>query len=51
MDRTDILQNLSTDFSKFIKENLSDLKKLDSSTQREIGKLIDNFKSGLDKLS
>jgi hypothetical protein len=51
MDKTDILQNLSTDFSKFIKDNLSDLKKLDAATQREIGKLIDNFKRGLDKIS
>ena len=51
MDKSDILQDLSADFSSMIKKNLSKIKKLDSSTQRELGKFIEVFKNGLDDLS
>lgn len=46
-----ILQNFSVDVSKAIKSNIKDIKKLDPKTQRELGKLIGDFKEGLDNLS
>lgn len=51
MNPSDILQQLSVDFSKLIKNNLSDIKKLPPNQQKEIGKLMSMFKDGLDDLS
>ena len=47
----DILQDLSLEFNSMIKKNLSKIKKLSPSTQRELGKLFSDFKDGLDELS
>ena len=46
-----ILQNFSVDVSKVIKQHIKDIKKLDPKTQRELGKIIGNFKEALDSLS
>ena len=51
MDKMQILQNFSVDVSKVIKQHIKDIKKLDPKTQRELGKIIGNFKEGLDNLS
>jgi len=51
MNSSDILQQLSVDFSKLIKNNLSDIKKLPPNQQKEIGKLMSMFKDGLDTLT
>lgn len=51
MSNTDILQQLSLDFSKFIKNNLSDIKKLTPQQQKHIGGLFMDFKDGLDSIS
>lgn len=51
MKSEDILQQLSVDFSKLIKNNLSDIKKLPPNQQKQIGKLMSNFKDGLDGLT
>jgi hypothetical protein len=51
MDKSDILQDLSLEFSSMIKKNLKNIKKLDPATQRELGKFIEVFKNGLDELS
>lgn len=51
MDKMDILQDLSIEFNQMIKKNLAKIKKLDPKTQREIGKLMSDFKDGLDNLS
>lgn len=51
MSNTDILQQLSLDFSKFIKNNLSDIKKLSPQQQKHIGGLFMDFKDGLDSIS
>lgn len=51
MDNTDILQELSSEFSSFVKKNMKNIKSLDGKTQRELGNLINDFKSGLDDLS
>jgi len=51
MDKMQILQNFSVDVSKVIKQHIKDIKKLDPKTQRELGKLIGDFKEGLDGIS
>jgi hypothetical protein len=51
MGKSDILQDLSLEFNSMIKKNLAKIKKLDPKTQREIGKLMSDFKDGLDNLS
>jgi hypothetical protein len=51
MDKSDILQDLSLEFSAMIKKNLKNIKKLDPAVQRELGKFIEVFKNGLDELS
>jgi len=51
MDKSDILQDLSLEFSLMIKKNLKNIKKLDPKDQRELGKFIEVFKNGLDELS
>jgi len=51
MDKSDILQDLSVEFSSMIKKNLNKIKKLDPKDQRELGKFIEVFKNGLDELS
>jgi hypothetical protein len=51
MNDTKVLQDLSVEFSQMIKKNLSQIKKLSPSTQRELGKLFSDFKNGLDDLS
>jgi hypothetical protein len=51
MSNTDILQQLSLDSSKFIKNNLSDIKKLSPQQQKHIGGLFMDFKDGLDSIS
>ena len=47
----EILQNFSVEISAAIKKHIKDIKKLDSKTQRELGRLIGDFKEGLDELS
>ena len=51
MNRSDILQDLSLEFNSMVKKNLGKIKKLDPKTQRELGKLLSNFKDGLDDLT
>ena len=51
MDKMQILQNFSVDVSKVIKDHIKDIKKLDSKTQKEMGRLIGDFKGGLDSIS
>jgi len=51
MNKSDILQELSLEFSSMIKKNLKNIKKLDPKDQRELGKFIEVFKNGLDELS
>ena len=48
MDR---MQEINADFSTFIKKNLSKIKRLPKDKQRAFGKLLGNFKDGLDDLS
>ena len=47
----EVLQELSVELSFMIKKHLKHIKKLDSKTQRELGKLIGDFKDGLDDMS
>ena len=47
----EVLQELSVELSFMIKKHLKQIKKLDSKTQRELGKLIGDFKDGLDDMS
>lgn len=51
MEDTDRLQEISADFSAFIKKNLKKIKRLAPEKQRELGKFIEVFKNGLDDLS
>ena len=51
MDKMEVLQELSVELSFMIKKHLKHIKKLDSKTQRELGKLIGDFKDGLDDMS
>ena len=49
--KMDMLQDLSVDFSQFVKKYIKNLKKLSSKDQRAFGKLFGDFKDGLDDLS
>jgi hypothetical protein len=51
MDKIDILQDISVNLSQLVKKNLNNIKKLDSQTQKEFGRLLGDFKEGLDDLS
>ena len=51
MDKMDILQDLSVELSYMVKKHLKHIKQLDAKTQRELGKLIGDFKDGLDDMS
>ena len=48
MDR---LQEINVDFSQFIKKNLKKIKALPADKQKQFGKLLGDFKEGLDNLS
>lgn len=47
----EILQDLSVELSYMVKKHLKHIKQLDGKTQKELGKLIGNFKDGLDDMS
>jgi len=47
----EILQNFSVEVSAAIKKNIKDIKRLNPKTQKELGRLIGDFKDGLDNLS
>lgn len=47
----EILQDLSVELSYMVKKHLKHIKQLDGKTQKELGKLIGNFKDGLDNMS
>jgi len=47
----EILQNFSVEVSAAIKKNIKDIKRLSPKTQKELGRLIGDFKDGLDNLS
>ena len=51
MDKIDILQDISVNLSQLVKKHLNNIKKLDSQTQKEFGRLLGDFKEGLDDLS
>ena len=51
MDKMQILQNFSVDVSKVIKNHIKDIKKLDPKTQRELGRIIGDFKDELDSIN
>lgn len=51
MDKSDILQDISIDFSQLVKKHIKNIKKLDPQAQREFGRLLGDFKEGLDNLS
>ena len=47
----DGMQEISVDFSQFIKTNLKKIKMLPTDKQKQFGKLLGDFKNGLDDLS
>ena len=51
MDKLEILQELSVELSFMVKKHIKHIKTLDSKTQKELGRLIGDFKDGLDNLS
>ena len=51
MDKTDILQDISVDFSQLVKKHIKNIKKLDSATQKEFGRAFGDMKDLLDDLS
>ena len=51
MDKTDILQDISVDFSQLVKKHIKNIKKLDSTTQKEFGRAFGDMKDLLDDLS
>jgi hypothetical protein len=51
MTKEEILQNLSIEFSKLIKNYLSNLKMLDKKDKRELNNAINDFKSKIDTLT
>ena len=51
MNDVDRLQEINADFSQFIKKNLKKIKALPVDKQKQFGKLIGDFKDGLDDLS
>ena len=51
MDKMELLQDLSVDFSQLVKKHIKGLKKLSSKDQKAFGKLFGDFKDGLDDMS
>lgn len=51
MDKMELLQELSVDFSQLVKKHIKGLKKLSSKDQKAFGKLFGDFKDGLDDMS
>jgi len=51
MNDMDRLQEINVDFSQFIKKNLKKIKMLPVDKQRQFGKLLGDFKNGLDAIS
>jgi phage-related protein len=51
MNDMDRLQEINVDFSQFIKKNLKKIKALPADKQKQFGKLLGDFKNGLDDLS
>jgi len=51
MSDMDRMQEINVDFSQFIKKNLKKIKMLPKDKQKEFGRLLGNFKEGLDNLS
>lgn len=51
MDKGEILQDLSVDFSQLVKKHIKGLKKLSPKEQKAFGKLFGDFKDGLDDMS
>jgi len=51
MNDADRLQEINADFSQFIKKNLKKIKALPVDKQKQFGKLLGDFKDGLDDLS
>jgi hypothetical protein len=45
------MQEISADFSMFIKKNIPKIKRLPTDKQKQFGKLLGDFKNGLDDLS
>ena len=51
MSDMDRMQEINVDFSAFIKKNLKKIKMLPKDKQKEFGRLLGDFKEGLDNLS
>ena len=51
MSDMDRIQEINVDFSQFIKKNLKKIKMLPKDKQKEFGRLLGDFKEGLDNLS
>ena len=51
MSDMDRMQEINVDFSVFIKKNLKKIKMLPKDKQKEFGRLLGDFKEGLDNLS
>lgn len=51
MSNMDRMQEINVDFSQFIKKNLKKIKMLPKDKQKEFGRLLGDFKEGLDNLS
>jgi phage-related protein len=51
MSDMDRMQEINVDFSQFIKKNLKKIKMLPKDKQKEFGRLLGDFKEGLDNLS
>lgn len=51
MDKTNILQDISVDFSQLVKKHIKNIKKLDNTTQKEFGRVFGDMKDLLDDLS
>lgn len=51
MSDMDRMQEINVDFSQFIKKNLKKIKMLPKDKQKEFGRLLGDFKEGLDDLS
>jgi len=51
MDKIELLQELSVELSQMVKKHIKHIKQLDGKTQRQLGKLIGDFKDGLDDMS
>lgn len=51
MDKADILQDISVDFSQLVKKHIKNIRKLDAKTQKEFGRAFGDMKTLLDDLS